>query len=79
VTRHRETTVTDEFVPLPAAVRESADIQPGDTVRWQVHDDGRLSLEVVEERRGAFDDFEPFETDEPVDGVEAKHTTGVDE
>lgn len=70
-----ETTVNDSgSVAIPAAVREVAEIEAGDKLRWTVDEDGDLSVEVIGVRYGAFDDFEPFETEEPVDGVEAKHT-----
>ncbi|MEZ3115399.1 AbrB/MazE/SpoVT family DNA-binding domain-containing protein [Halobaculum sp. MBLA0147] len=74
-----ETKVNDSgSVAIPAAVREEAEIEAGDKLRWTVDEGGNLSVEVIRERFGAFDDFEPFETEEPVDGVEAKHTAGVE-
>lgn len=57
-----ETTVNDRYaVTIPAAVRERIGIDPGDCVRWRVTEDGELTVEVVREREGAFDDFEPFD------------------
>jgi bifunctional DNA-binding transcriptional regulator/antitoxin component of YhaV-PrlF toxin-antitoxin module len=49
------TTIPSE---IRAALRE--EIEPGDTVRWIV-DDGSLSIEIVPERYGAFDDLEPLD------------------
>jgi len=46
------------MVTIPAALRRRLDIEPGDTLRWNT-DDGGLSVEVVKQRYGAFDDFEP--------------------
>lgn len=49
-----------------------------DRLRWVVDEDGDLSVGVIRERYGAFDDFEPFETLEPVNRVAAKHAAGVE-
>jgi len=55
-----ETTVNDSYsVTVPAAIRERADIKAGDKIRWRVDDDGSLSVEVVKQEMGVFDDFEP--------------------
>lgn len=55
-----ETTVNDSYsVTVPAAVREEADIEAGDKIRWTVDDQGGLSVEVVKQRVGVFEDFEP--------------------
>lgn len=55
-----ETTVSDRgMVTIPASLRHRLDIEAGDKLRWDVDDDGTLSVEVVKQRYGAFDDFEP--------------------
>jgi AbrB family looped-hinge helix DNA binding protein len=55
-----ETKVSDRgMVTIPASVRRRLDIEPGDKLRWNVDDEGALSVEVVRQRYGAFDDFEP--------------------
>lgn len=55
-----ETKVSDRgMVTIPAALRRRLDIEAGDKLRWDVDDDGTLSVEVVKQRYGAFDDFEP--------------------
>lgn len=55
-----ETTVSDRgMVTIPAALRRRLDIEAGDKLRWDVDDDGNLQVELVRERYGAFDDFEP--------------------
>lgn len=70
-----ETTVTDRYaVTIPAPVRERLDVRPGDSVRWHVDEDGDLSVELVREESGAFDDFEPVSAGE-MDVVE-EHDTG---
>jgi AbrB family looped-hinge helix DNA binding protein len=55
-----ETKVSDRgMVTIPASLRQRLDIEPGDKLRWDTDDDGNLSVEVVKQRYGAFDDFEP--------------------
>jgi len=54
-----ETTVNDQgMVTVPASLRRRLDIGAGDRLRWNVDEDGVLTVEVVKQRRGAFDDFE---------------------
>jgi AbrB family looped-hinge helix DNA binding protein len=45
------------MVTIPAELRRRLDIEAGDKLRW-VLDDGELSVEVVRQGYGAFDDFE---------------------
>lgn len=53
----QETKVSDRgMVTIPAALRRRLDIEPGDKIRWDSDDDGNLSVEVVKQRYGAFDD-----------------------
>jgi AbrB family looped-hinge helix DNA binding protein len=58
-----ETKVSDSgVVTVPAALRQRLDIEPGDKLRWSTDDDdddGNLTVEVVRQRYGAFEDFEP--------------------
>jgi len=52
-----ETTVSGRgMVTIPASLRRRLDIEPGDKIRWDVDEDGDLSVEVVRQRYGAFDD-----------------------
>lgn len=56
----KETKVSDRgMVTIPADLRHRLDIKTGDKLRWDVDDEGNLSVEVVKQRYGAFDDFEP--------------------
>lgn len=51
-----ETTVSDRgMVTIPASLRRRLDIEPGDKLRWEVDEDGALSVQVVRQRYGAFD------------------------
>lgn len=55
-----ETKVSERgMVTIPASLRRRLDIEPGDKLRWTTDDEGSLSVEVVKQRYGAFDDFEP--------------------
>ncbi|MDL0118498.1 AbrB/MazE/SpoVT family DNA-binding domain-containing protein [Halobacterium salinarum] len=55
-----ETKVSDRgMVTIPASLRRRLDIEAGDKLRWNVDDEGDLSVEVVKQHYGAFDDFEP--------------------
>jgi AbrB family looped-hinge helix DNA binding protein len=55
-----ETTVSDRgMVTIPADLRRRLDIEPGDKLRWTVDDNETLSVEIVKQGYGAFDDFEP--------------------
>ena len=55
-----ETKVSDRgMVTIPASLRHRLDIEAGDKLRWEIDDEGNLSVEVVKQRYGAFDDFEP--------------------
>ncbi|HKJ58697.1 MAG TPA: AbrB/MazE/SpoVT family DNA-binding domain-containing protein, partial [Halobacteriales archaeon] len=46
---------------IPSAIRSRLDIQPGDKVRWAVAADDSLEIEVVKQRRGVFEGFEPID------------------
>lgn len=73
-----ETTVSDSgMVTIPAALRRRLDIEPGDKIRWDVDEEGALSVEVVKQRYGAFDDFEAV----PMggDGLETHDLAGHEE
>jgi len=70
-------TVSGNQVSIPAGIRRRLDIEDGDTIRWRVVDD-ELSVEVVSQETGVFDDFEPGASDEPVDGVSEHDRFGVE-
>ena len=56
----RESQVTESGqATIPAEIRRQLGIEPGDVLRWTVVDDAVLSVEVVTQEYGAFDDFEP--------------------
>lgn len=62
----------DGTVPVPDGIRETANVRPGDTVRWRVDDDGAVTVEIVRETTGAFSELETLSTGgESFDSVEA--------
>jgi AbrB family looped-hinge helix DNA binding protein len=52
-----ETTVSDRgMITIPASLRRRLDIEAGDKLRWDVDKEGNLSVEIVRQRYGAFED-----------------------
>ena len=73
-----ETTVSDRgMVTIPADLRRRLDIESGDKLRWATDDEGNLSVEVIYQREGVFDDFEPVDAGE-TNAVEAESEFGVE-
>lgn len=72
-----ETKINDRGgTTIPAEIRESLDIDAGDKLRWTVTEDGELSVEVVKQEIGVFEDFEPMALGG--DGKTAHNTTGAE-
>ncbi|MFC7155293.1 AbrB/MazE/SpoVT family DNA-binding domain-containing protein [Halomarina halobia] len=75
-TEDDETTVNGSYaVTIPASVRKDLDLEPGDRLRWDVDEEGRLVAEIVRERYGVAADLEPIDMGE-TDAVEI--TEGYD-
>ncbi|QLH84815.1 AbrB/MazE/SpoVT family DNA-binding domain-containing protein [Halosimplex pelagicum] len=73
-----ETKVSDRgMVTIPADIRQDLDIGPGDKLRWTVDEEGTLAVEVVRQREGVFDDFEPVDAGE-TNAVEAETDFGAE-
>jgi AbrB family looped-hinge helix DNA binding protein len=73
-----ETTVSDRgMVTIPASLRRRLDIEPGDKLRWTTDEEGALAVEVVHQREGVFDDFEPVDAGE-TDAVEVESEFGAE-
>ncbi|AGB15594.1 looped-hinge helix DNA binding domain, AbrB family [Halovivax ruber XH-70] len=71
-----ETKVSDRgMVTIPATLRQRLDIEPGDKLRWNTNESGALSVEVVHQREGVFDDFEPVDVGQ-TNAVEAEGEFG---
>lgn len=73
-----ETKVSDRgMVTIPAALRRRFDIEPGDKLRWDLDGEGDLSVEIVHQREGVFDDFEPVDVGE-TNAVEVEGEFGAE-
>lgn len=73
-----ETKVSDRgMVTIPADLRRHLDIEPGDKLRWTADEDGTLSVEIVHQREGVFDDFEPVDVGE-TNAVEVEREFGAE-
>lgn len=73
------TTVSDRgMVTIPASLRRRLDIEAGDKLRWEADDDGTLSVEVVRQRYGAFEDDE-LKAPLGGDGLETHDLAGHEE
>lgn len=71
-----ETTVSDRgMATIPAELRRRLDIESGDKLRWDVDDEGNLSVEVVRQRYGAFEG-DDLKADMGGDSVETHDLTG---
>lgn len=55
-----EGAVSGNQASIPAAIRERADIEDGDRLRWY-WDDDELLIQVIRRRSGVFDEFDGFE------------------
>ena len=76
--RTAETKVSDRgMVTIPADLRRQLGIEPGDKLRWTADEEGELSVEVVHQREGVFDDFEPVDAGE-TNAVDAEREFGAE-
>lgn len=65
----------DGTAKVPAEIRRCLDLGPGDMLRWGLADSGELTVEVVRQREGVFDDFDPVDAGE-TDAVAAEREFG---
>ncbi|QLH81387.1 AbrB/MazE/SpoVT family DNA-binding domain-containing protein [Halosimplex pelagicum] len=73
-----ETKVSDRgMVTIPANIRRDLDIGAGDKLRWTVDESGDLAVEVLHQREGVFDDFEPVDAGE-TNAVEVEDEFGAE-
>jgi AbrB family looped-hinge helix DNA binding protein len=73
-----ETKVSDRgMVTIPAELRRRLDIEPGDKLRWTADEEGNLSVEIVHQREGVFDDFDPVDAGE-TNAVEVEREFGAE-
>lgn len=75
-TEENESTIESGYtVRVPDEIRERADLQPGDRLRWTITDEGTLVATVVREESGTATDLDPVDMGE-TDAVEV--TDGYD-
>ncbi|MFC7019242.1 MULTISPECIES: AbrB/MazE/SpoVT family DNA-binding domain-containing protein [Haloarcula] len=55
-----ESKVSGNQANIPARIRRELDIVDGDKLRWHIEDDGTLRIEVVQQRRGTFGEFDGY-------------------
>jgi antitoxin component of MazEF toxin-antitoxin module len=73
-----ESKVSGNQANIPARIRRELDIDDGDKLRWHIEDDGTLRVQVVQQRRGTFDDFDGYDGEQET-AVTAEHDAwGVD-
>jgi AbrB family looped-hinge helix DNA binding protein len=66
-----ETTLNESYsITVPSSIRRELGIEAGDKLRWRVDNDGALSVDVVKQRYGAFDDLEPVDIGTETDAAE---------
>ena len=74
-----ETKVSDRgMVTVPASLRRRLDIEAGDKLRWDIGEEGNLSVEVVRQRYGAFED-DDLNAPMDGDGLETHDVSGHEE
>ncbi|WP_048075219.1 AbrB/MazE/SpoVT family DNA-binding domain-containing protein [Haloquadratum walsbyi] len=73
-----ETKVSDRgMVTIPADLCRRLNIEPGDKLRWTTDEEESLSVEIVHQREGVFDDFEPVDVGE-TNAVEVESEFGAE-
>jgi len=73
-----ESKVSGNQANIPAHIRQKLDINDGDKLRWQIEDDGTLRVEVVQQRRGTFRDFDGYDGDQATAVTTDHDAWGVD-
>ncbi|TQQ81140.1 AbrB/MazE/SpoVT family DNA-binding domain-containing protein [Halonotius terrestris] len=73
-----ESKVSGNQANIPARIRRKLDIDDGDTLRWQIEDDGTLRVRVVQQHTGTFSDFEGYDGDEETDVTTDHDAWGID-
>lgn len=67
-----ESKVSGNQANIPARIRRELDIDDGDYLRWRMDEDGTISVEVVPQREGTFDDFDGYDGEVDTDAT-AEH------
>ena len=73
-----ESKVSGNQANIPARIRRKLDIDDGDTLRWQIEDDGTLRVQVVQQRSGTFSNFDGYDGDRETAVTTEHDAWGVD-
>jgi len=73
-----ESTVSGNQANIPARIRRELDIDDGDQLRWSLDDDGTLRVELVQQRRGTFADFDGYDGEAETNAAQDHDAWGVD-
>jgi len=73
-----ESKVSGNQANIPAQIRQELDIDDGDHLRWYLDDEGTVRIEVVQQRRGTFADFDGYDGDEETDATTEHDGWGID-
>jgi len=73
-----ESKVSGNQANIPARIRRELDIDDGDKLRWYIESEGTLRVEIVQQQRGTFSDFEGYDGDEKTDAATEHDAWGVD-
>ncbi len=73
-----ESRVSGNQANIPAHIRRELDIDDGDTLRWQIEDEGTVRVQIVQQRAGTFSEFAGYDGEQKTD-VQSDHDAwGVD-
>lgn len=73
-----ESKVSGNQANIPARIRRELDIDDGDQLRWQLEDDGTVSVQVVQQQTGTFADFDGYDGETTTDVTSDHDAWGVD-
>lgn len=73
-----ESKVSGNQANIPARIRRELDIADGDHLRWHLEDDGSVRVEVVQQRRGTFAEFDGYDGEEATDAAADHDAWGVE-
>jgi len=67
-----ESKVSGDQATIPARIRRELDIDDGDKLRWHVESDRTLRVQIVQQHRGTFSDFDGYDGEQETE-VEHHH------
>lgn len=73
-----ESKVSGNQANIPAKIHRKLGIDDGDTLRWQIEDDGALRVEIVQQQSGTFSEFDGYEGERETDAESDHDAWGVD-